>query len=366
MNGLTTPGFAALGHQEDWASIATIFRQWRPPGSAEVPLGEIKATVGWIPPRTVSRFTVARDALSPLVDGIYVETFITPDELALRSTRGAIGKVRDAIRAAKREGAPIATLGGFTSILLEAAAITPEDGIALTTGNSLTAGLIVRGVERALGLLGRDLAEETVLVIGASGDVGSGCARWLAGRCRKLLLAARNGERLNREADGLRHRGDIAVSIDTAALLPQASVVIAAASTSEPTFSLDRCAPGTLICDAGYPKNIAAHGASPGVRVFHGGMGTIAGGLRSRDGVLEQFYNFPVPDAAHGCMLEGAVLALAGRAESYSAGRGRITPDRLDEMWRMAVEQGVAPAPLFDSSGLWPEEQLALAEAGHV
>ena len=160
----------------------------------------------------------------------------------------------------------------------------------------------------------------------------------------------------------LRH-GDIAASTDADAMIPQASVVIAAASTVAPAFSLARCAPGTLICDAGYPKNISLDGVPQGVRIFHGGMGKIEGGLRSSDGVLETFYNFPVRDTAHGCMLEGAVLALAGRAESYSARRGRITPERLDEIWQMATEQGVAPAPLFDAGGLWPEERRAICNA---
>ena len=64
-----------------------------------------------------------------------------------------LDKVKRAIEVAGREGTRIATLGGFTSILIEAGMRIPEGAPALTSGNTLTAALIIRGVERALGLL---------------------------------------------------------------------------------------------------------------------------------------------------------------------------------------------------------------------
>jgi fatty aldehyde-generating acyl-ACP reductase len=150
------------------------------------------------------------------------------------------------------------------------------------------------------------------------------------------------------------------LSTDVAGLLGQASLVIAAASTAAPVFTLGDCTPEAVVCDAGYPKNIrAALADSPGQRVFAGGMGVLAGGLRSDGGVLDQFYAFPVANAAHGCMLEGAVLAMAVRFEPFSVGRGRITPERIAEMWQLAVACGVSLAPLFGADGVWPEELAA-------
>jgi predicted amino acid dehydrogenase len=88
-------------------------------------------------------------------------------------------------------------------------------------------------------------------------------------------------------------------------------------------------------------------------RVFWGGMGQLAGGITKNDGFQ---YSFPVAHAAHGCMIEGAVLAMTGRFEAFSTGRGRITPDRVQEMWYMATACGMSLAPLFDRAGVWPEE----------
>jgi fatty aldehyde-generating acyl-ACP reductase len=353
VTALPTPIFAAIGHQESWGQIASIVDKMR--GSAQPALTEaqLREIVPWIPPRTVGRFTVAAAPNASPIHGVYIDTFITPDELALRPTRRVLDKVRDGIRAAEREGARVAALGGFTSILAEAMAIPCDGNLALTTGNTLTAALIVRGVERAASLLDRSLDAEDLLVIGATGDVGSACARCFVGRTRRLLLAARGQERLEREAAQLRSFGAVETSTEVCELLRQASIVIAVTSAPTPAFALDACAPDAIVCDAGYPKNMQVATSNSSRRIFWGGMGRLAGGLARNDGVQ---YSFPVAHAAHGCMLEGAVLAMAGRYEAFSTGRGRITPHRVQEMWQLATACGMSLAPLFDRAGLWPEE----------
>ena len=351
------PRFAALGHQESWDRVAALVCEFRGPALEPLTREQLRQVMGWIPPRTVSRISVAATSDSAATPGIYVDTFITPDELATRPTQRVLAKVRDGIAAARREGVQLVTLGGFTSILLESMGLKPDAGIALTTGNTLTAALIVRGIEHAAARLGRHLDEEDLLIVGATGDIGSACARCFNGRVRRLLLTARNAERLEREADVLRNRGRVETSTDLLGLLGQATMIIAVTSAFEPCFSLDACTPDAVVCDAGYPKNIrVAAGASGRQRVFWGGMGVLGGGLRSVDGIIEKLYRFPAQNVAHGCVLEGAVLAMAGRFEAFSAGRGRITPARVEEMWKLASDYGVTLAPFFDSAGVWPEE----------
>jgi len=355
VNDPPAPAFAAIGHQESWSQIEAMLQALRAPAQKPLSAVQIRETVPWIPPRTVGRLQVSAPGGIP-VHGIYVETFITPSELALRQTNRMLGKVRDGIRAAQREGARLATLGGFTSILMESMAEEAPDGIALTTGNTLTAALIVRGVERAAGLLGRGLADETLLIIGATGDVGSACARRFAGRTRRLLLVARNRQRLETECATLRRSCDAAASTDVLEYLRQATVVISAASTAQPEFTLDRCALNAIVCDAGYPKNIRPPSGAPRRHVFWGGMGRLDGGFQPQGTLCEKFYTFPVSDTAHGCMLEGAVLAVNNRFEPFSRGRGHITVERMEEMWLLADRAGVTVAPLFNGDGLWREE----------
>lgn len=354
------PLFAAIGHQECWSELQAIVQSYRGYDLPPVQLDDLKSLLPWIPPRTVSRFVVNGGDETRSVEAIYIDAFLAPETLARPSGRALLRRVEEAIAAAEHEGARIATLGGFTSILHELRNVTTTGrSIAITTGNSLTAALIVRGVERALEITGRDLATESVLVIGATGDVGSACSRALAGRARRLLLAARSDSRLQQEASALADRADVCWSTDVGELQRQAGIIIAAASAAEPAFAISKCSDAAIICDAGYPRNMRADCSVGKRRLFRGGIGQIAGGFRSHDGLLETFYRFPVPDVAHGCILEGAVLALAGRFEAFSLGRGNISPERLDEIWALARAHGVALAPLFNDEGVWPEEQPA-------
>lgn len=354
---MNAPTFAAIGHQADWAAIEAMVNRTRErerPGSRSLSREEVATIVAYVPPRVTSRFRVGG---ASGVEAIYIETFILPDELAGTPSRDAMRKVQQAIAVARREGVKVAALGGFTSIIVEAGVPLPPGPPALTSGNTLTAGLIVRGATRALEEADRSLAGEDVVVIGASGDVGSGVARWLSGRCRSLTLVARNAARLERERASLACIGNIRATTDVGAALTEASLVVAAASTTDVQFSLSHCRPGTILADAGYPKNLARD-APPGVRVFHAGMGTIDGGLSSTDGVLETFYRFPVAGIAHGCMLEGALLALADRPDLVSKARGHITASRIDELLALGDRHGIALAPLFDDDGLWTGEAV--------
>jgi fatty aldehyde-generating acyl-ACP reductase len=347
--------------------MARIVSALRSLPRAPLPEDELRQIVPWIPPRVVTRLHVA-SARGGDVPGVYIETFITPEELRVHAFRRAIEKVNDAVRCAAREGCRIASLGGFTSIVLEGRTEVPAgcERLSLTTGNTLTVALIGQGIAGASRHLGMALSDATLLVVGSTGDIGSGCAAWLGSRVRRLLLAARHPDRLRRQEASLRRAGVKArASRDVEALLSEADIVVCAASMSEPQLDLLRLRPGALVCDAGYPKNVRGTSQGPGgPRIFWGGMGRLAEGWKAESGVLDAVYGFPVPWVAHGCLLEGMVLALARRYEPFSQGRGRITPERVDEIWALAREQGVEVAPFFGPDGLWPGQGLAAPGPG--
>ena len=59
----------------------------------------------------------------------------------------------------------------------------------------------------------------------------------------------------------------------------------------------------------------------------------------------------PFPDVVHGCLLEGMALALEGRFEPFSQGRGHITPERVEEIEEIAARHGIYLAPLYNADG---------------
>jgi hypothetical protein len=84
-------------------------------------------------------------------------------------------------------------------------------------------------------------------------------------------------------------------------------------------------------------------------------MGQVLGIWHNEGAVMDAFYAFPAPSVAHGCLLEGIALALEGRAEAFSTGRGNITPRKIEEMWDIANRHGFVLAPFYNRDGLWPE-----------
>jgi predicted amino acid dehydrogenase len=356
--------FALIAHFESWDRAAAAISLLRGPGRPPVSLEDIRDILPWIPPRTSSRVTVG-SSQGHRVHGVYIDSFIPPDRLDRRFLRENLVRVREAAQYAIREGARIVTLGGFSSILLEGKTdlLPSHPETAFTTGNTLTAALIVRGVERALALAGRDLGESNILIIGASGDVGSGCARCLAPRVKQLLLCARNPDRLSKLASEFPSLGSrVTADTDLRRLSQKANVVICAASMPASDLLLDALPQGSIVCDAGYPKNLAAHFAPRECPIFYGGLGQASGGIKLDPDLLGIVYPYSLSNLTHGCLLEGIVLAMERRFESFSQSRGLITPQRVEEIWHMAQKHGIGLPPLFNGEGSTEEHILRLRQ----
>jgi predicted amino acid dehydrogenase len=289
--------------------------------------------------------------------GLYIDSFIPPDRLDAGCVRENLTRVRAAAAYAINAGAKLVSLGGFSSILIEGNfdQLPPRRHTVFTTGNTLTVAFIVRGIETLCALEGRDLRQSTLLVVGATGDVGSGCVRCLAPNVRRVQLSARNVERLRRLAAELEAAGvDVEIATDLGQFSEPADVVVCAASLPSPSLLLDHVAPDALVCDAGYPKNLAPDAAASRATVFFGGLGQITGGLKFDPDLHGILNRHPFPDVAHGCLLEGIALTLEGRFEPFSRGRGGITPELVAEIEAIAARHGIVLAPFFNAAGPLP------------
>jgi predicted amino acid dehydrogenase len=349
----TEVDFALIGHQESWRSAADVLAVLRGPERTPLPDDEIREIFPWIPPRAVCNVEV-RSATGEKARGLYIDSFIPPDHLGCEYVHDNLGRVRAAAACAIKAGARIVSLGGFSSILIEGNFSQLPEGTntSFTTGNTLTVSLIVQGIRRLCVQEGRETSRSTLLIVGATGDVGSGCARCLAPFVKRVVLCARNVERLRSLAAELEADGAV---VEIATHLEQVScaadMVICAASLASPWLRLGCIAPEAIICDAGYPKNLSPCSEMPGARVFFGGLGQIAGGLSFIPDFKGVLNRHPFPDVAHGCLLEGMVLALARRFEPFSHGRGFITRERVEEIETIAALHGIHLAPLFNAEG---------------
>ena len=349
----TDVDFALIGHQESWCAAADVLATLRGAERTRLADDEIKEIFPWIPPRAVSNVEVT-SATGAKARGIYIDCFISPDHLDSEYVHDNLGRVRAAAGCAINAGARIVSLGGFSSILIEGNfdQIPERADTIFTTGNTLTVAFIVQGIRKMCALEGREISRSTLLIVGATGDVGSGCARCLAPLVQRIVLYARNAERLCTLAAELKADGS---AVETVTRLEQvrcaADIVICAASLSSPSLRLGCIAPEAIICDAGYPKNLGPQGDLRDARVFFGGLGQIAGGLSFMPDLKGVLNRHPFPDVAHGCLLEGMALALARRFEPFSRGRGFITRERVEEIETIAALHGIHIAPFFNAEG---------------
>jgi fatty aldehyde-generating acyl-ACP reductase len=352
--------FALIGHQESWSAVADVLAVLRGPQHTPLPDDEIKDILPWIPPRAVCHVDVGSIA-GGKAHGVYIDSFIPPDRLEAAFMHDNIARVRGAAAYAIKSGAKIVSLGGFSSILIEGNfdQLPEKHDTVFTTGNTLTVGFIVQGIRKMCALEGRNLRRSTLLIVGATGDVGSGCARCLAPFVKRVLLSARNLERLRKVAAELEADG-VQVEIATARqqFSAEADIVICAASLASPSLLLGRIAPDAIVCDAGYPKNLSPNAQMPDARIFFGGLGQMTGGLSFTPDFHGVLNRHPFPDVVHGCLLEGMALALEGRFEPFSQGRGFITPQRVEEIETIATRHGIHLAPLYNADGPVEYEQI--------
>ncbi|HXJ05485.1 MAG TPA: hypothetical protein VNH65_10325 [Candidatus Acidoferrum sp.] len=354
----TEVDFALIGHQESWRAAADVLAVLRGPERTPLPDDEIKDILPWIPPRAVCHVDVESilrtKSGGARARGLYIDSFIPPDRLEAAYVHENIARVRGAAACAIQAGAKIVSLGGFSSILMEGNfdQLPGRHDTVFTTGNTLTVAFIVQGIKKMCALEGRNLSRSTLLIVGATGDVGSGCVRCLAPLVRRVLLSARKVERLGRLATELQDDGvQVEVATDLQRFSAEADVVICAASLASPSLFLGRIAPDAIICDAGYPKNLSPTAEMLGAKVFFGGPGQITGGMKFTPDFHGVLNRHPFPDVVHGCLLEGMALALDGRFEPFSQGRGFITPERVEEMETIAARHGIYLAPLYNADG---------------
>jgi predicted amino acid dehydrogenase len=346
--------FALIGHQESWQAAADVLAVLRGPNRAPLPDDEVKGILPWIPPRPVCCVDIESKMSAAKTHGFYIDSFIPPDRLEAAYVYENIARVRAAAACAINAGAKIVSLGGFSSILIEGNfdQLPERNGTVFTTGNTLTVAFIVQGIKKMCALEGRDLRVSTLLIVGATGDVGSGCARCLGPLVKRVLLTARNAERLRRFAAELQADGiDAEIATAQQAFSTEADLVICAASLASPSLLLDRIAPNAIVCDAGYPKNLAPTTQMPSLKIFYGGLGQISGGLKFTPDFHGVLNRHPFPDVVHGCLLEGMALALERRFVPFSQGRGNITPQRVEEIEAIAARHGIHLAPLYNADG---------------
>jgi len=325
----------------------------------------VEEIAAWRPPRLVSRITGGRSpATGQRIEGFLFAIGGTPRKLLRHSERFTYSRLNRAARMAERKGARILGLGAFTKVVGDAGiTVAREAGIAVTSGNSLTVAATLEAAKRAVRRMGtEDLTRGRAMVVGATGSIGSVCARLIAQAIGDVVLVSIEPERLMAlkrqilaETPGAR----VAVATRAGDLLGGCDLVVTATSAfGQRVVDLSRAKPGAVLCDVALPADVREEEAAvrPDLLVIEGGEVVIPG-------EVDFGYDIGLPrGVAYACLAEAALLAMEGRFESYTLGR-HIEMERVKEIYRLFRKHGFELAGLRSFGRYLTDEDLAQKRA---
>ena len=294
------------------------------------------------------------------IDFIAVACPLLLDQMVTFKEEVALQKVIEAIQIAEKDGAEIISLGGFTSVIgNEGERVAQVANAAITSGNTFTASLAIRGIVEAAAAVGLDLNQARCAVIGATGDIGSACTRFLARRVHSLALAARNEKRMEEFADEISkvQKIDISIYKKTRDAIKDADVILSATSTLTTIIDPSMLKSGAIVCDVALPANIAREVSRirKDVLVFEGGLSK----MHLYHQVKNKKWDILMPsNGIYGCLAEGLLLGFENRKENYSIGRGNISQERIDVIWRIAEKHGYGLSKFFCGERFYSEEDM--------
>ncbi len=318
----------------------------------------LKKMIDWCPPCKLNDFELS-SATDPSVsvDGFFMAANFFTDQILLERDK-VLKKIKEALIASEEMGADIAVLGAFSSIADgKQGAVVSEvvKSMAVTNGTTMTSVLTIEGIEKIAGILGIELSDANLAIVGATGSIGGTCARYFIGKTRKLTLTGRNSLQLKEMFGNQAESHDnIVLTRDNNDAVKDADLVICATSTLTSIFEANAFKPGAAVCDVGFPKNIAEACADrTDIIVFSGGLAQIPGEIK--DAVV---WGVPADDILYGCLAEGLILGMTKNFHLCRVGLEEIPLENLSTLREIAIEHGFGLPPFFNDTKHYQEEDF--------
>ena len=342
------PDFAFLIHYTRPTDIALT-----DPGLRHLSDGELRRFCDFaaqFPAGIVLRTPTIRSTLGARAWGYLITVPMLPEQMMDQGRKRVAEEIRNAVDLAASLGAKVVGLGGYTTPFSRRGRAVVGRGIAVTTGNALTAGAAVVALEQVAHERGLDLEDAIIGVVGAGGSVGKLAARWLARRRPLGMVLVGNpksGEQaLAPLAQSLAWR-DGAVSIVTSVEhLAQCDLIVSASGAIDPILDSAVLKPGAIICDVARPNDTSERlRARADLTIVEGGLVSLPDAkLRFGAGNL-----LGLPDGVQlACFAETMLLALEGFPRDQGIGDD-VSLSEVDAMLALAARHGFRPTFLRKS-----------------
>ena len=329
----------------------------------------LRKIMEWMPPYAAVHVTGVRTPEGRETEGWFVAAPLLPQQLMDFPREEVYRRVLGAIEIGAQLGAQVAGLGAFTGVVGDAGiTINERSPIPVTTGNSLTIAAGVQSLFRGASEMGIDPASSTAAVIGATGSIGAACVQLIAAKVKRVVLVARNETRLRKFHETVAPALPCAseYTTDLSAAVRTAQLILTATSSTQDVIEPEALQTGVVVCELSLPHDVSRRVAEqcPDVLVVEVGNMLVPGTPRFervREPGTEFDLNLP-PHTALACMSETMVLALEGRLEPYTLGRG-ISLERVVEISEMADRCGFELANMRAFDAAITPETLAATRA---
>lgn len=321
-----------------------------------IPDSWIEGAIKRVKPFKVSHITGIKSDLAE-TEGWFVGVPLTAKQMVELPEEFVMERLIEAGKVAQELGAGIVGLGAFTSIVGDAGiTIAKNLDIAVTTGNSYTVHTAITGTKEAVRMMGKDISQCKVAIIGASGSIGAACVKLMAPEVAKISMVARRLQPLEELAQQVQafSSGDIEVTEDIHLALKEADIVLTVTSALDFIIEPGDLKPGAVVCDVARPRNVSIEVSQKRKDVL-----VIEGGVISVPGNVDFRFNFGFPPkTSYACMAETMILALEKRYENFSLGR-TLDVDKIREIGAMGDRQGFKLAGFRNFERAITEEHIA-------
>ena len=339
--------------------LGTVARFAPPPA-----MDAMEKALAYLPPFTYSHVTGITSPTGAEAEGWLITVGGTPKELLAHRPEFTYGRLLAAAETARKLGAQVMGLGAFTKVVGDAGVtVARRAPLPVTTGNSYSASGALWAARDALTRLGLVEVDEhgrisgRSMVVGATGSIGSVCARLLALASDELWLVSPESAKLlalKHDIERQHPRATIHIAATPNHHLRDMDLIVTATSgAGKRVLDIMQVKPGCVITDVARPLDLSAEDVArrPDVLVVESGEVKLPGDVHMRGIGLP-------PGVAYACLAETVVLALEGRYESFTVGRD-IEWEKVKEIYQLGLKHGMQLATISGVNGVYTDEDIA-------
>jgi predicted amino acid dehydrogenase len=324
----------------------------------------VEKAMAYAPPFVYSHVTGIESPTGAEAEGWLISVGGTPKEIMSHSPEFTYRRLLDAARVARKLGAQIMGLGAFTKVVGDAGlTVARRAPLPITTGNSYSASGALWAAHDAvlrLGLVPKPDKGHKVpfkaMVVGATGAIGSVCARLLAMVAEEVyLVSPETAKLLSLKGSILKEAPDAKLFLSSRAdkdIAGMDMIVTATSGAGKKILDIMKVKPGCVITDVARPLDLPPEEVArrPDVLVIESGEILLPGKVSMK--------NIGLPkNVAYACLAETIVLALEGRFENFTVGRN-IEWEKVREIYRMGLKHGMRLAAISGVNGPFSDADI--------